>query len=163
MAINREELKKKTLAAASAEEIMEIMKAAGEEITAEAAAQLFEKAQAKKTGKELSLDEMEAVSGGADRNWVTDGCAATVEYGSRCWSNDKCVNWDVTYDFGPTDTLCIKCGKNMFLQKRTHLGGSKYEEQHRCKFCGCIVISIFDNKDGCTKANYQHATRQIMR
>ena len=35
MAIEREELKKKTLAAASAEEIMEIMKAAGEEITAE--------------------------------------------------------------------------------------------------------------------------------
>ena len=35
---NREELKKKTLAAASAEEIMEILKAAGEEITAEEAA-----------------------------------------------------------------------------------------------------------------------------
>jgi hypothetical protein len=48
---NREELKKKTLAAASAEEIMEIMKAAGEEITAEEAAQLFEKAQAKKDGQ----------------------------------------------------------------------------------------------------------------
>ena len=51
---------------------MEILKAAGEEITAEEAAQLFEKAKAKKTGRELSLDELEAVSGGADRNWVTE-------------------------------------------------------------------------------------------
>ena len=57
MTINREELKKKALEAASAEEIMEILKAAGEEITAEEAAKLFEKAQAKKTDKELSMDE----------------------------------------------------------------------------------------------------------
>ena len=38
---NREELKKKALAAESAEEVMEIMKAAGEALTAEEAAQLF--------------------------------------------------------------------------------------------------------------------------
>lgn len=52
MTTGREELKKKTFAAASAEEVMEILKAAGEEITAEEAAQLFEKAQAGKTGRE---------------------------------------------------------------------------------------------------------------
>ena len=143
MAIEREELKKKTLAAASAEEIMEIMKAAGEEITAEAAAQLFEKAQAKKTGKELSLDEMEAVSGGADRNWVTDGCAATVEYGSRCDSNDQCIYWDVTYDFQPTSTLCPNCGQNMYLQNTINHSSTKYEEQYRCKFCGCIISRTY--------------------
>ena len=68
MAIDRNELKKKAMEAASAEEIMEIMKAAGEEITAEAATQLFEKTQAKKTDRELSLDELEAVSGGSDRD-----------------------------------------------------------------------------------------------
>ena len=140
---NREELKKKMLAAASAEEIMEILKAAGEEITAEEAAQLFEKAQAKKTGKELSLDEMEAVSGGADRNWVTDGCAATVEYGSRCDSNDKCIYWDVTYDFQPTSTLCPNCGQNMYLQNTINHSSTKYEEQYRCKFCGCIISRTY--------------------
>ena len=143
MAIEREELKKKTLAAASAEEIMEIMKAAGEEITAEEAAQLFEKAQAKKTGKELSLDEMEAVSGGADRNWVTDGCAATVEYGSRCRSNDRCIYFDVTYDFQPTSTLCPNCGQNMYLQNTINHSSTKYEEQYRCKFCGCIISRTY--------------------
>ena len=143
MAIDREELKKKALEAASAEEIMEILKAAGEEITAEEAAQLFEKAQAKKTDKELSLDELEAVSGGADRNWVTDGCAATVEYGSWCDSNDRCIYWDVTYDFQPTSTLCPNCGKNMYLQNTIHLSGLEYENQYRCKFCGCVISDTF--------------------
>ena len=143
MAIAREELKKMTLAAASAEEVMEIVQAAGEEITAEEAAQLFEKAQAKKTDKELSLDELEAVSGGADRNWVTDGCAATVEYGSWCDSNDRCIYWDVTYDFQPTSTLCPNCGKNMYLQNTIHLKGLEYEDQYRCKFCGCVESDTY--------------------
>ena len=29
-----------------------------------------------KDGTDLSTDELEAVSGGADRDWLTDGCAA---------------------------------------------------------------------------------------
>ena len=140
---NREELKKKMLAAASAEEIMEILKAAGEEITAEEAAQLFEKAQAQKTDRELSLDELEDVSGGADRNWATEGCAATVNYGSWCGLNDKCIYWDVTYDFPPTSTLCPNCGKNMYLQNSISLGGGKYEDQYRCKYCGCITSETY--------------------
>ena len=143
MTINREELKKKALEAASAEEIMEILKAAGEEITAAEAAQLFEKVQAKKTDRELSRDELEAVSGGKDRNWVTDGCAATVDYDSWCGSDDWCNYWDVTYDFGPTSTLCPNCGKNMYLQNTIHLGGLEYENQYRCKFCGCVKSDTF--------------------
>ena len=42
--------------------------------------------------------ELAAVSGGADRDFLTQGCAASVEYGSFCWSDDSCVHWDVTYD-----------------------------------------------------------------
>ena len=76
--------------AASAEEIMEFVRAAGEEITAEEAEHIFKKAQEKKADKELSLDELDAVSGGEDRDWAADGCAATVEYGSWCRSNDMC-------------------------------------------------------------------------
>lgn len=35
--------------------------------------------------KELSSDELEAVSGGVtERDWIKDGCAATVEDGSKC-------------------------------------------------------------------------------
>jgi len=139
---NREELKKKALAAASAEEIMELVRATGEEITPEEAAKLFEKAQAQKADRSLSLDELEAVSGGADRNWVTDGCAATVEYGSWCDSNDKCIVWDVTYEFQPTGHLCPNCGKNMYLQDTILLRNNQYEEQYRCKYCGCIKSEI---------------------
>ena len=77
MAIDRNELKKKAMEAASAEEIMEIMKAAGEEITAEEAKQFFEKVQERKADKALSLDELDAVTGGEERlipvEWASDG------------------------------------------------------------------------------------------
>ena len=46
----------------------------------------------------LDLDELDAVSGGSDRDWKKDGCAATCEAGSWCGSNDYCMIWDVTYD-----------------------------------------------------------------
>ena len=138
MEIGREELKKKAMKAASAEEIMEFVRAAGEEITAEEAEHIFKKAQEKKADKELSLDELDAVSGGEDRDWVLDGCAATVEYGSWCGSNDKCIYWDVTYDFQPTGHLCPNCGKNMYQQNTIYHGDNQYEDQYRCKYCGCI-------------------------
>ena len=142
MAINREELKKKAMKAASAEEVMEIVRAAGEEITAEEAEHIFKKAQEKKADKELSLDELDAVSGGEDRDWVLDGCAATVEYGSHCGSNDMCYKIDVTYDHEPTSYLCPNCGQHMYLHEREYTGnlgsGPIYRNWYRCKFCGCI-------------------------
>ena len=46
----------------------------------------------------LDLDELDSVSGGADRDWVEDGCAATCEPSSWCASNDFCVAFSVTYD-----------------------------------------------------------------
>ena len=71
--------------------------------------------------KKLDLDELDAVSGGADRDWVNDGCAATCEWTSWCWSNDYCELMEVTYDnywakcpngeehlyYGKK---CVKCG-----------------------------------------------------
>ena len=141
MTINREELKKKALEAASAEEIMEILKAAGEEITAEEAAQFFEKAQAKKTDRELSLDELEAVSGGSDRNWLTDGCCATVEIGSWCWSDDTCYRFDVTYDNLPA-YHCSKCGG---MVVRNRYGYSSW--LYTCTKCGDSAIVPIDTND----------------
>ena len=69
----------------------------------------------------LDLEELESVSGGADRDWLKDGCAATCEYGSWCSSNDYCVVWDVTYENYWTkcpdghehvykDGECVRCG-----------------------------------------------------
>lgn len=139
------ELKSKLLAAQSAEEVAALVKADGQEITAEDAGHLWEEIKKcrEQDGRQLSLDELESVSGGADRNWVTDGCAATVNYGSWCGSNDRCIVWDVTYDFQPTPTLCPNCGKNMYLQNTIHLKGLEYEDQYRCKFCGCVKSDTF--------------------
>ena len=61
--------------------------------------------------RELSLEELEDVAGGADRDWATEGCSATVEPGSWCWGgSDKCIEWTVTYDHPPTSYQCQKCG-----------------------------------------------------
>ena len=103
------ELKKKLLAAKSAEEAAELVKTAGQEITAEDAEKLWKEIEARRErdGRELSPDELEAVSGGdADRDWLEDGCAATVEPGSDCYfSNDFC-NWVyVTYAHKPVDSI----------------------------------------------------------
>ena len=132
MAINREELKKQVMNAASAEEIMEFVKAAGEEITAEEAAQLFEKVQARKTERELSLDELEAVSGGADRDWLTEGCA-NLTTTSYCWTGlDYCDLWDVTYTHEPFAYPCRYCGRDNAMYQASDTG---YTDGLSCKFC----------------------------
>ena len=101
---NRTELEKKIVAAGSPEEIERILNDAGEKITAEEAQQLFEKVKSRAADKEVSLDELDAVSGGYNRNWILEGCAATVECrswcwvnGSWCWSNDACSSYEVVY------------------------------------------------------------------
>ena len=137
MAIDREELKKKAMKAASAEEVMEIMKAAGEEITAEEAERFYEKVQDKKTDRELSLDELEAVAGGEDRDWLRDGCAATVEAGSDCYGTDMCGLWPVTYEHRPTRHKCSVCGGILYSNGST--GGGFFEEEvyhYKCASCG---------------------------
>ena len=48
--------------------------------------------------EKLDLDELEAVSGGADCDWKKDICAVTCEWTSWCFSNDLCFVFDVTYD-----------------------------------------------------------------
>ena len=73
------------------------------------------------SSEKLDLDELDAVSGGFDRDWLKDGCAATCEISSWCGSNDWCQMFDVTYDhFGDVcpdghrhyfvDNVCVRCG-----------------------------------------------------
>ena len=129
MTIDRVELKKKAMEAASAEEVMEIVRAAGDEITAEEAKQFFDKVQERKTGKALFLDEVEAVSGGG-RNALTEGCAATVEAGSYCWFTDFCPDFFTMYDVFTVYGNCTECGAASVyfdLVKRYYF----------CSRCGC--------------------------
>ena len=60
--------------------------------------------------QKVSMEELEAISGGADRDYLKDGCAATVEADSWCGSNDACYIWSVIYDNKPTDIKCPDCG-----------------------------------------------------
>lgn len=48
--------------------------------------------------EKLDLEELDAVSGGADRDWKEDGCAASCEWTSWCCSDDLCSVFDVTHD-----------------------------------------------------------------
>ena len=128
MAIDREELEKKAIEAASAEEVMEIVRAAGEEITAEEAASFFKAVQERKADKELALDELEAVSGGQEwgnlvwvRDYSTEGCAATVEPGSDCWGTDgNCWVGNISYIPGPVDVKCPDCGAYCYVGGRNN-------------------------------------------
>ena len=94
------EQKSKLMLAESIDEIRDIITKAGGEISSEDAEHLWNEIKHMKEsrGQEIDDDEMDAVAGGADRDWVKDGCAATCEPGSWCGSNDKCLSWSVTYD-----------------------------------------------------------------
>lgn len=143
------DLKEKLLAVQNSEEVAELVKASGQEISPEDAEHLWAEIMKKREqdDKELSPDELEAVSGGENRNWVTEGCAATVEFNSLCYSNDACYWHDVIYDYGPTSVLCPNCGQNMYLHNSIDLGGDQYENQYRCKYCGCIISKTYYEVD----------------
>ena len=105
-----EELTAKLRQAQSFAEMTELLKAGGQDETT--AEQLWKELESLSEieAHELSLDELEAVSGGVSRDWATEGCAATVQPGSWCGTNDKCVIWSVTYDHPPTHYKCSRCG-----------------------------------------------------
>ena len=116
-----DELKAKLREAKSLEEVEDVLKdypgLKVEEIWKE-----IENHQGSKNEK-LDLDELDAVSGGS-RDWQKDGCAATCESGSWCWSNDHCAIFDVQYDnfwktcpdgheHTPKQGVCTRCGCNV--------------------------------------------------
>ena len=125
------ELKAKLIKANSLDEVKELMKASGKDISQEDAERLFKEIEIHKNDSELSVEELEAVSGGADRDWITDGCAATVEYGSWCWSNDACGLDDVTYSHKPQKDLCPTCKINLYICDST-----TKQEVLKCPRCG---------------------------
>ena len=134
------ELREKLLAAKSAEEVTELVKADGQEITAEEAEQILQEISQHREEKELSPDELEAVSGGDHRNWLTQGCAATVEDDSWCWSDDWCKEWDVTYY-----NRVGYCG-NCARYKMDHIGFDAEQRRiYECPGCGRrLVVEAFE-------------------
>ena len=107
------ELKEKLLNANSEEEVKALL---GDEVTLEDAAFVWEKLQAKKAEGALSEvddDELEAVSGGADRDWEKDGCRSSTDL-SFCWVSDSCLDiWTTYSNYDP----CPKGGKHEWQEK----------------------------------------------
>ena len=135
--MDRDELKKKLLEVGSAEDVIKIFKDAGEEIPAEDAAQILEEAKKLKNDSELSIEELEAVSGGrSDRDYATMGCAATVEYKSWCGTNDACYAIDVTYDHFPCNLKCFSCGTFMY-EESWEFKSDNYTKHIKCRCPKC--------------------------
>lgn len=132
------ELKSELFKAQSADEVAKLLQASGQEAAPEEASELWKEIESHKTCSELSLEELEAVSGGEDRDWITDGCAATVEPGSWCGSNDSCHVWDITYD-NPPKALCPKCGGGMTKSIDDNV------VRYTCAVCGHVKEEKINN------------------
>lgn len=122
-----DDLKVKIKTAHNAQEVAGLLRDAGaDESIAE---QVWQEIIRHRDDKELSLDELEAISGGA-RNAATEGCAATVEAGSQCYFTDFCCLAFTMYDVYPVSGTCSQCG-----------GAPVYADVVRCNFfcsrCGC--------------------------
>lgn len=129
----KNELKTKLLNAKNAEEAAALLKADGQEITPEDAAQLWGEIEKQREleGRELSMDELEAVGGGMeDRDFVEEGCAATVEPHSWCDSNDWCFLFSVVYTHNVIRYCSICGGKSYRIYPNRKMQWSK------CIDCG---------------------------
>ena len=87
--------------------------------------------------KILSQDELEAVSGG--RDWMAEGCAATVEAGSSCWGTDACSGINVHYQFFDASVKC----PNYPGPHRTELT-DRLKRIYTCKYCGYTYQDLPD-------------------
>ena len=96
-------------------------------------------------GRTLSLDELDAVSGGNTRDWATEGCAATVEPGSHCWSNDHCMVSSEQYDNAPVNVNCPRCGTFFFTREDRSNATSRRRipVYYICKNCGHTQLAYY--------------------
>ena len=136
MASLSNELKARLMKAQSAGEMAALLKDAGvDELLAERLwAELTHWREM--DGKELSPDELEAVSGGADRDYMKDGCAATVGVDSDCYGTDACSLLPVTYSHYPTQHICPNCGSNLCHWATESSFWSETRFYLKCPGCG---------------------------
>ena len=127
------ELTSKLKKAESREEVEALLKADGQDLAL--TDEVWAKAEELRAqdGQELSLDELEDVAGG--RDWYEDGCAATVEIGSDCWSTDGgCAMCNISYSSMP-NCKCPKCGAKAFYHEPDSCISPFYVA---CRNCGML-------------------------
>ena len=128
------ELKARLLKAGSEEEVKVLL---GGQASKEEVSRVWQEVQHHRPAEDLEAvddNELEAVSGGELRNYGETGCAASVEEGSWCWSDDWCVDFDVLYEnFDPCPEGSIARGRN---HKFELLESGTFFDTYKCKFCG---------------------------
>ena len=135
-----EEIDKKLLEAQSVEDVLAIANEnSSSPVSEEFAEKIFAKVKTIRGGDaELDLDELESVSGGKGItvDFIKDGCHATVEPGSSCWSDDKCSHDEVVYDNYGDSVNCPYGGQHEWVVKDTFGSyGQKVGEETRCSKC----------------------------
>lgn len=141
------ELLDKLLAVKTREEAAALLKAEGFEDVPEET--VWEQVQALRTqeSRELSLDELDDVAGGAihNRSWIDEGCAATVEMDSDCWGTDGgCNTVNIDYHNLP-EYYCRKCGRWSCRESR------RIDNNHivfKCLYCGEFMLDYTYDKKG---------------
>ncbi len=132
-----EKAREALLSAASAQDVAATLAAEGIDADDEMARRIWREACARRGEDELSVDELAAVGGGTRRDFGRDGCAATVESGSWCWSNDSCHSWDVVYYNHRATYPCPKCGAGM-VPSNSDIRLAKYLA---CPGCGYYMYN----------------------
>ena len=92
-----QEMRAKLMRAKDQEEVRAIL---GSETTEEEIQQVWQEIQHHCPAEGLEAvedDELEAVSGGYERDYGKNGCSATVEAKSFCWKDDACIRLQVEY------------------------------------------------------------------
>ena len=140
------EMKEKLLKAGGEDEVSALL---GEATTEDQAARMWREIQAQRqTMEEVDDGELEAVSGGniftrpfdpPDRDYEKDGCAASVEYGSWCGSNDACTIYDVTYANKENACLIGVKGHDWGEPWQEMVDRGIYRTSKKCKRCGKVV------------------------
>ena len=128
-----EELKSRLRKAQSAEEAFALLKEKGAD--APLAERIWNEIRAGREDKQLSLDELAAVSGGQDLDYYNHGCAATVEPGSNCWGVDGgCSHIHNTYKHMP-NAYCERCGYPCYVEESYDAANKHHVKMTDCFNC----------------------------
>ena len=124
------ELKEKLLKANSEEEVKSLL---GDAVKEEDVTKIWKEIEAHKAAPDLEKvddDELEAVNGGADRDYLKDGCSSSTN-DSWCWVSDNCTSMWTTYsNYDP----CPKGGIHEWKAKG-RADGIRWEKIYICQKC----------------------------
>ena len=134
------ELRKKLFEAGSREEVEALLQGRADEEEIRTMWESIERKRGAADLEELDDDELETVSGGWIRDFLEDGCYASVAYNSSCSTADACVLAHMVYWNG--GAICVG-GKERHVwevseREKHDRYGSYTVEVWTCTKCGKV-------------------------